>query len=200
MGHAVKWLGLLAATAAIMPLAEIPGFFKKPWNLIPPALAQSVKDRKAEADRFLQQGLQEFNANQFSEAVQSWERALEIYREIGDRSNEGRTLDDIGSAYFRQSNYSRAIYFYGEALRIAVEIGDERGEAITLTNMGSTLEETNRVNEAIDLFGQALLIFELINDPEGQKIRNFSITAGKPADVELGRGLPREQRSGLTKE
>jgi hypothetical protein len=29
---------------------------------------------------------------------------------------------------------------------------------------------------------------------------NFSITAGKPADVELGRGLPREQRSGLTKE
>ena len=30
--------------------------------------------------------------------------------------------------------------------------------------------------------------------------RNFSITAGKPADVELGRGLSREQRSGLTKE
>jgi hypothetical protein len=29
---------------------------------------------------------------------------------------------------------------------------------------------------------------------------NFSITAGKPADVELGRGLSREQRSGLTKE
>jgi hypothetical protein len=31
-------------------------------------------------------------------------------------------------------------------------------------------------------------------------VGNFSITAGKPADVELGRGLPREQRSGLTKE
>ena len=30
--------------------------------------------------------------------------------------------------------------------------------------------------------------------------RNFSITAGKPVDVELGRGLSREQRSGLTKE
>jgi hypothetical protein len=29
---------------------------------------------------------------------------------------------------------------------------------------------------------------------------NFSITAGKPADVELGRGLSREQKSGLTKE
>jgi hypothetical protein len=29
---------------------------------------------------------------------------------------------------------------------------------------------------------------------------NFSITAGKPVDVELGRGLSREQRSGLTKE
>ena len=30
--------------------------------------------------------------------------------------------------------------------------------------------------------------------------RNFSITAGKPMDVELGRGLSRDQRSGLTKE
>jgi hypothetical protein len=31
-------------------------------------------------------------------------------------------------------------------------------------------------------------------------VGNFSITAGKPADVELGRGLSREQKSGLTKE
>jgi hypothetical protein len=35
---------------------------------------------------------------------------------------------------------------------------------------------------------------------ESPLFSNFSITAGKPADVELGRGLPREQRSGLTKE
>ena len=47
------------------------------------------------------------------------------------------------------------------------------------------------------------------NDPDAegnaalwtwQDDRNFSITAGKPTDVELGRGLSREQKSGLTKE
>jgi hypothetical protein len=41
-------------------------------------------------------------------------------------------------------------------------------------------------------------------DPDGITVytfsSNFSITAGKPVDVELGRGLSREQRSGLTKE
>jgi hypothetical protein len=41
-------------------------------------------------------------------------------------------------------------------------------------------------------------IFPPLPEPEFEG--NFSITAGKPADVELGRGLSREQRSGLTKE
>jgi RNA-directed DNA polymerase len=44
------------------------------------------------------------------------------------------------------------------------------------------------------------LIYHIYGVPDSKKYCNFSITAGKPADVELGRGLSREQRSGLTKE
>src|SRR4028118_1490708 len=38
--------------------------------------------RKAEADRLLEQGIQQCNISQFREALQSWETALTIYRAI----------------------------------------------------------------------------------------------------------------------
>ncbi len=49
-------------------------------------LAQT--NREAEADQLFEQGKQQFNNSQFSAAIQSWEQALKIYREIG-RSDKG---------------------------------------------------------------------------------------------------------------
>ena len=46
------------------------------------AVAQTVDQRKVEADRLLQQGLQQYEVSQFEVALQSWQQALQIYREI----------------------------------------------------------------------------------------------------------------------
>jgi tetratricopeptide (TPR) repeat protein len=59
----------------------------------------SSEDRQADADNLLQQGIQQHQISQFREALQSWQQALEIYREIGDRAGEGTTLNNLGSAY-----------------------------------------------------------------------------------------------------
>jgi len=53
------------------------------------ALAQTPEARKAEADRLLQQGTQQFNTSQFEAALHNWQQALIIYREIKDRQSEG---------------------------------------------------------------------------------------------------------------
>ena len=36
MGFAAKWLGVVVATAASLPLTEIPAFSKEPEGLLPP--------------------------------------------------------------------------------------------------------------------------------------------------------------------
>jgi tetratricopeptide (TPR) repeat protein len=48
----------------------------------------------------LQQGLQQAQNSQFQEAIQSWEAALKIYREIGDVQGEANALTGLGDAYF----------------------------------------------------------------------------------------------------
>jgi hypothetical protein len=67
---------VIAISANIIPINAISEF---------PVLAQTPNEPKAEADRLLEQGIQQGKTQQFQEALQSDQQALEIYREIGDR-------------------------------------------------------------------------------------------------------------------
>ncbi|MFO8040524.1 MAG: tetratricopeptide repeat protein, partial [Sodalinema sp.] len=60
---------------------------------------QERASARAEADQLLEQGIQQFNRSQFREALDSWERALELYRALDDRPGEGRVLGNLGNAY-----------------------------------------------------------------------------------------------------
>jgi tetratricopeptide (TPR) repeat protein len=91
-------------------------------------LAQTQDARRAEADRLLQQGLEQYQTSQFQAALQSWQQALEIYREIGDRAGEGTILSNIGNVYADQGQYPQALESYQQALSIAQEVGDRAGE------------------------------------------------------------------------
>src|SRR4028118_1460894 len=45
-----------------------------------PVVAQAIDARKTEADRLMQQGLQQYKTDQFPAALNSWQQALQIYR------------------------------------------------------------------------------------------------------------------------
>ncbi|MFH7245858.1 MAG: CHAT domain-containing protein [Spirulina sp.] len=168
MRYAAKWLGLVAATAVMVPFAEIPGFSKEPWDLMSLAMAQSAADQQAEADRLLQQGIEQYNRSQFREAIQSWEQALTIYREIGDRQGESSALGSLGVAYAGLGQYERAIDFYEQHLAIARQIGDRRGEGSALGNLGNAYADLGQYERAIDFYEQHLAIARQIGDRRGE--------------------------------
>jgi photosystem II stability/assembly factor-like uncharacterized protein len=58
-------------------------------------LAQTNNDRKAEAEKVMQRGREQLQSSQFTAALQSWQQALLIYREIKDRQGEGKTLVNL---------------------------------------------------------------------------------------------------------
>lgn len=76
-----------------------------------------------ETDRLLQQGLDQNRLSQFTEALQSLQSALEIYRDIGDRAGEGRALGNLGIAYANQGQYPQAINRFEQSLTITREKG-----------------------------------------------------------------------------
>ncbi|HBE34372.1 MAG TPA: Fis family transcriptional regulator, partial [Cyanobacteria bacterium UBA11368] len=122
-------MGLAALIALIATVVEMPPSLnlKANWG-VPKVLAQTTAERKAQADRLLEQGIQQFQTSQFRAALQSWEQALTIYREIKDRKGEGTALGNLGIAYDSLGDYQKAIDYQQQRLAIAREIGDHQGE------------------------------------------------------------------------
>ncbi len=96
----------------------------------------NLQEKKAEADRLLQQGIQQYQVSQFEAAFQSWQQSLKLYRAIKDRQREGTVLRNIGNLYYSIGNYVKAIEYQEQSLVIAREIKDRQGEGGALGNLG----------------------------------------------------------------
>ncbi len=132
-------------------------------------LVQGNQDsKKAEADRLLERGIQEFRVSQFREALQSWETALGLYRELGNRQGEAASLGNLGVAYFSLGQYERAIDSYNQSLTLARETGDHQGEASSLNNLGNAYLSLGQYERAIDSYDQSLTLVRETGDHQGE--------------------------------
>jgi CHAT domain-containing protein len=187
MRCAAKWLGLVAVAAVIMPFAEMPGFFWETGELMPAALAQSTEARKAEADRLLQQGIQQAQVSQFREAIQAWEQALALYREIQDLRGEVQILSNLGAAYYILGDYRRTIESMEQGLAIFRRLGDRVNEANALDNLGLAYRDLEDYPRAIEFYGQSLAIFRELGDQDGEgyALLNLGLAHSKIGDYRL---------------
>jgi CHAT domain-containing protein len=138
-------------------------------------LAQTPDARKAEADRLFQQGIEQYQTSQFEAALQSWQQALTIYREIKDRKGEGQSLGNLGLAYLSLGDYAKAIEYEQQSLAVKREIKDRLGEGHALCNLGSAYLSLGDYAKAIEYEQQSLDIAKEIKDRygEGQSLGNL---------------------------
>jgi CHAT domain-containing protein len=134
-------------------------------------------DRKAEADRLLQQGIKQYQISQVEAALQSWEQALMIYSAIKNRLGEGTSLGNLGIAYYSLGKYDKAIEFQLQSLAIAKEIKDRLSEGQSLGNLGLAYDSLGKYDKAIEFQLQSLAIAKEIKDrlSEGQSLGNLGI-------------------------
>ena len=99
----------------------------------PPKSKRQAVER---ANLVLALGVETWRLGGAAEALRHFERALDLYRETGDRRGEGYALDSLGDAWIDLGEPRRAIELYEQALTITRDIGDRRGEGSTLGNLG----------------------------------------------------------------
>jgi tetratricopeptide (TPR) repeat protein len=107
-------------------------------------------------------------------AIEAYEQALAIAREIGDRKAEGVNLGRLGDAYSvlgqvpgarpRDRRPAAARECYRQALAIAREVGDRRAEAHHLGHLGSVYSDLGEREQAIASLEQALIMSREIGD------------------------------------
>ncbi len=97
-------------------------------------------------------------------AIEKFEQALVLWRGLGDRFFEARTLYFIGRAYSSLSRQEKAIEHFEQALAIHREMKDRVGEVGALNYMGVAYTRLSRQEKAIEYLEQALVIARKVKD------------------------------------
>lgn len=134
------------------------------WFELAVHAACKQEDQSAEGGHLRSLGNAYIDLGETQRAIECYEQALEISREIGDRRSEGNSLGNLGNAYFFLSDAQRAIKYQEQALEIAHEIGDHRGEGRHLGNLGLAYAYLGETRRAIEYYKQALEIHREIGD------------------------------------
>ena len=106
-------------------------------------------------------------------AIEYYEQAVAIAREIGDRRGEGKALGNMGSALYSPGDIDNARDYYQQQLKIVQEIGYRNGEANALWCQAICLKQKNYLEQAIKKAENALSIFEQIESPSASTMRKL---------------------------
>jgi len=98
----------------------------------------------------------------YTEAANQFEKALDIFRSMGNRRRAMPLLNNLGVIAESRGDYRMAFERYQEALEIAREIGNRNGEAVYLSNLGGAKvrlgdfqSAEGDLRQVIDLAGEA---------------------------------------------
>jgi len=163
----IAWSGLISILAALT-VGEFRFIPNSQFKIINSQALAQTQAQQAEADRLLKQGIQQYDISQFQAALQSWQQALIIYREIKDRQGEGWALGSLGIAYHSLGDYAKAIDYQQQSLAIAREIKDRDSEGWALGSLGIAYDSLGEYAKAIEYAQHSLAIAREIKDRESE--------------------------------
>ena len=101
----------------------------------------------------------------YVEAIQNWNKAMDLYKLIGDKIGQANIFSNLGAIYFNQADDTKATENYLEALKLAEVINDSLRVATVLSNIGSVyLNKKATYDKALEFFLRALPISEALQD------------------------------------
>jgi hypothetical protein len=101
-------------------------------------------------------GLVYDNLGRMPAAIASFEQALTLFREIGDRRVESDLLGNIADVLVRSGHCERAIPYYQEALKIAQDVGDKAGVSEQWLGLAYAYHHLGRLAEARRAYHEGL--------------------------------------------
>ncbi|MCB9151338.1 MAG: tetratricopeptide repeat protein [Caldilineaceae bacterium] len=169
--------------------------------------AQALADHRRLAGLWLNLAIQAEELGQFAQCEKYNERALQIYRQIGDVDGEGRVLSNLAFNYLRQDNAQAALPYIEAAdqivqvhqledLAIHVQINYARWHLLQgeLSQAESYLAQANQISERIDesetrseiLRLQARIMLNQGDFSRANELIDEALVAADTLDVEAG--------------
>lgn len=107
-------------------------------------------------------------AGRYEDALNSYEAALFILRDLGELHGEAEVLNNIAVIHSNRGEYDQAMRLLLESLKAYRELADRHGECAVLHNMGTVHQEQGLEGRAMELYADALAICDEIGDRRGR--------------------------------
>ncbi len=164
-----------------------PGSYTLRLEELPDATA--ADRRRLEAERAMTEAgrivLQPSKA--WREALGPYARALPVWRELGDRRQEARTLSGLAGIHRTLDELVPALDHYLQALALWRQLGERSSEADTLDRIGLCRAKMGRHRKALEAFEAALALQRGLGDRYGE-----AVTLGNAGYALLSQGETRE--------
>jgi len=110
-------------------------------------------------------------------ALEYYQRALKIDKQIGNKKGEGIRVGNIGKVYYSLSDFPKAIENLRIALKIAKEMNDYKNQASILNAIGASYRKLGKLEESLEYYKQGLKVANKIDSKkyEGIILGNIGI-------------------------
>jgi CHAT domain-containing protein/tetratricopeptide (TPR) repeat protein len=157
---------------SLLLLTVVP-LFPIPYSRFPfPAAAQTTPDRKAEADRLKQQGIQQYQKGQFREALATFQQVLEMPQAIKPRSGKSTTFENHGFNPNGLERQTSSLEVYHQVDQVSEErtVKDPTNSTVKLSNYCDGWDYVRREDypKAIRCFKEALIAAKESNNQENE--------------------------------
>lgn len=97
-------------------------------------------------------------------AINLYLKSLRSYKDLHDKSGEGKTLSSIALLMGKNKRYKEAEDYFLKAAGIRKELGDKRGESLVYLNLGAAYSEQEEFEKAYTAIQSALAIQKELGD------------------------------------
>lgn len=124
-------------------------------------LAQRLNFKKGLALSYKNAGIGYFNQGDYFEAIQNYNRSLEVFESIRDTTGVANMYSNIGNIYYNQGDDLKAIENFVRSLKLSEQINDTVRISTALINIGAVyMNKEISYDRAIDYLQRALVLCE----------------------------------------
>ncbi len=139
------------------------------------AFSDNIGYKKGVASGYNGMGLAYMTKQDFTQALDYFQKALQIRIDINDKEGVGWTYNNIGIMYGNKSDYKESIKYHLKAIKVREEIGDKSGMAASYGKMGHLYSGLGNFPEGLKDYFIALKLGEELKDKDQIAISNGDI-------------------------
>jgi tetratricopeptide (TPR) repeat protein len=117
------------------------------------------------------------------EALQAYDTAANVYREVGDTSHVGEVLLSLSGLRWRTGDLKGSVRGYEQTLALSVEHGDVAQEAAALASLGVVYHGLGRFQDSL---GSGRAALRLLRDLDDLQAEAYVLTSMADSHVRLG--------------